>query len=127
MCKMLSREDYVDLVTRIDDPSDASELLDFILDMLLLSNHHDVSIQGSTPADTITRRARRFMLKVISKIPVVPPSLIVTGVTIPVDRDYIGGGGFGHVFTGERQGKAVALKVLYKPDNQVVCLFASLL
>ena len=71
----------------------------------------------------IAWRARRFMLKVISKIPIIPPSLIVTGINVPVDRDYIGGGGFGHVFKGKQQGRVIALKVLYKSDNQVVCLF----
>ncbi|KAF8339466.1 kinase-like domain-containing protein [Amanita rubescens] len=114
MCEILSREDYVNLVTRIDDPLDASKLLDFILDLL----NHRASIQDATTAD-ITRRARRFILKVISRMPIVPPSLIVTGVTIPSERDYIGGGGFGRVFKGKRRGKAVALKVLYKCDNQV--------
>ena len=116
MCSILSREDYVGLATRIDDPLDASHLLDFILDMLL--NH-----RISSSATDITRRARRFMLKVISKIPIIPSSLIVTGVSIPVDRDYIGCGGFGRVFKGERRGEVVALKVLFKSDNQVVRLF----
>ena len=117
---IISQEDYIHLVTQIDNPSDAGELLDLILNMLL--NHHILS-QDSTMPDISARRARRFMLKIISKIPIIPPSLIVTGVNIPVDRDYIGGGGFGHVFKGERRGKVVALKVLYKSDNQVVCLF----
>ena len=118
MChEILSQEHYISLVTQIDDPSDASHLLDFILDMLL--NHR---ISGSAIVD-ITRRARRFMLKVISKIPIVPPSLIVTGVSIPIDHDYIGCGGFGRVFKGKRHGQVVALKVLFKSDNQVVRLF----
>ncbi|KAF8324229.1 hypothetical protein F5887DRAFT_1147419, partial [Amanita rubescens] len=65
------------------------------------------------------RRVRRFILKIISKIPIIPPSMIVTGVSIPDDRDYIGGGGFGRVFKGERSGEVVALKVLYKSENQV--------
>lgn len=119
MCDILSREDYVDLVTRIDNPLDAGKLLDFILDMLL---NRRISSWDSTTAADITRRAQRFMLKIISKIPIVPPSLIVTGVSIPVDRNYIGGGGFGRVFRGERGGEVVALKVLYKSENQVVCL-----
>ncbi len=80
-----------------------------------------VSGREFTTAD-IMRRVRRFILKVISKIPIIPPSLIVTGVSIPDDRDYIGGGGFGRVFKGERSGEVVALKVLYKSENQVVCL-----
>lgn len=60
------------------------------------------------------------MLKIISRMPVIPRSLIVTGVSMPTERDYIGGGGFGRVFRGELQGTAVALKVLYKPNNNVV-------
>jgi len=51
---------------------------------------------------------------------VIPQSLVVTGVSMPSERDYIGGGGFGRVFGGELQGRAVALKVLYKPNNNVV-------
>jgi hypothetical protein len=65
-------------------------------------------------------RARRLMDKVITKTPVVPSSLIVTGVSMPAEHDYIGGGGFGHVYKGELGGTAVALKVLYKSNNSVV-------
>jgi hypothetical protein len=60
------------------------------------------------------------MFKLNSKMPVIPPSLIVTGVSIPAELDYIGSGGFGRVFTGKLRGAAVALKVLYKSDNVVV-------
>ena len=60
------------------------------------------------------------MLKVITKTPVLPESLIVTGIRIPAQHDYIGRGGFGHVFKGELRGDIVALKVLYKADNNVV-------
>ncbi|KAF8339456.1 hypothetical protein F5887DRAFT_889120 [Amanita rubescens] len=82
--------------------------------------NHRISIQDSdTPVD-ITRRARRFMFKLISKIPVIPPSVIAIGVSIPSKHNYFGSGGFGCVFEGERQGEVVALKVLYKSDNQVV-------
>ena len=120
MCNILSQEDYVDLVARIDGPSNATRLVNFILDMLL---NHRISSQGSTTTGHIMQRARRFMLKIISKTPIIPPSLIVTGISIPVDCDYIGCGGFGRVFKGERRGEVVALKVLFKSDNQVVSLF----
>ena len=60
------------------------------------------------------------MLKVITKTPVIPKSLIVTGITMPAERDSIGYGGFGHVFKGKRGRKNVALKVVYKADNNVV-------
>ena len=39
---------------------------------------------------------------------------------MPAECDHIGSGGFGRVFIGELQGAAVALKVLYKSDNDVV-------
>ena len=39
---------------------------------------------------------------------------------MPAEHDYIGGGGFGHVYKGELGGTAVALKVLYKSNNSVV-------
>ncbi|KAF8344367.1 hypothetical protein F5887DRAFT_918167 [Amanita rubescens] len=126
LCEVLSREDYVDLATQIDDPSpEASQILDHLLEMLLIyrklgPNRTASSVSGREFTTTdITRRLRRFILKVISKIPIIPPSMIVTGVSIPDDRDYIGSGGFGRVFKGERSGEVVALKVLYKSENQV--------
>ena len=61
------------------------------------------------------------MIKIISKTPVMPSSLFVTGVSMPAIREYIGEGGFGHILKGESRGKAVALKVLYKTDDDVVC------
>ena len=69
------------------------------------------------------RRARRLMFKVITKKLVMPRSLFLTGTGLKMDRDrdYIGSGGFGHVFKGELQGLgAVALKVLYKTHSDVV-------
>jgi hypothetical protein len=39
---------------------------------------------------------------------------------MPAGRDYIGSGGFGRVFKGELRGAVVALKVLYRSENQVV-------
>jgi len=64
------------------------------------------------------------MFKIISKMPIIPTSLFVTGVSMPVNREYIGGGGFGQILKGKLKGGAVALKLLYKTDNEVVrCLF----
>ena len=36
------------------------------------------------------------------------------------ERNYIGCGGFGHVFEAKMGEEVVALKELYKPDNDVV-------
>ena len=63
------------------------------------------------------------MLKVIKKMPVLPESLNVTEIRIPAQHDYIGHGGFGHVFKGELRGDIVALKLLYKADNNIVSCF----
>jgi hypothetical protein len=115
MCDILSREDYINFSAQIEAP-DATNLVDFILDML---RNHRVTDQNTVTVN-IARRARRFMFKVISKTPVIPPSLVVTGVSVPAEGDYIGGGGFGRVFKGELRGSIVALKVLYKSDNDVV-------
>lgn len=74
----------------------------------------------------INRRARRFMLKIITKTPVIPDSLIVTGISVPAERDFIGRGGFGYVFRGELRGDTVALKVLYRADSNIVSLLSSM-
>jgi hypothetical protein len=100
---------------QVTDVSDAKNLLDFMLHLAL----HDRLTNLSGTVD-IKRRARQFMLKVITKSPVIPESLIVSGIRMPAEHDYIGRGGFGHVVKGELRGNAVALKVLYKADNDVV-------
>ena len=97
---------------QVTDVSDAKNL------MLHLALHDRLTNLSGTV--DIKRRARQFMLKVITKSPVIPESLIVSGIRMPAEHDYIGRGGFGQVFKGELQGSAVALKVLYKADNNVV-------
>ena len=112
MCKLLSGQDYLNRATQLDLTSDSQNLLDFILHILryrLLPNQDDFN-----------RRARRFMFKIITKTPVIPWSLIMTGVSQPAKQDYIGGGGFGRVYKSELKGEVVALKVLYKSDDNAV-------
>lgn len=118
MWQLLSRKDYVSVAGDLSQASDAKNLLDFML--LLLREHHLVN---QDPTVNIDQRARRFMTKVISKIPVIPPSLIMTGVRTQVNCKYIISGGFGRVFRGELTPEgagAVALKVSYKSDNDIV-------
>ena len=109
---LLSNEDYFSVAEQLSQDSDAKNLLDFMLRLLR---------DGLPPnMDGIKWRARRLMFKIISRIPVIPPSLIVTGVSMPERRDSIGSGGFGRVFKAELQGAVVALKLLHKTDNNVV-------
>ena len=115
MYKLFSREDYISFATQITDASDAKNLLDFIIHLL----HNDNRLTNLNGFVDVNQRARRFMLKVITKTPVIPESLIMTGIRT-AEHDHIARGGFGHVFKGTLRGESVALKVLYKPDNNVV-------
>ena len=155
ICKLFSRNDYHTFAAQLTDAPDAENILDFILqilrdDHLKLNVHEIVDIERrksrfmleltnwtpllleslNVPPNLdeivdIKRRGRRFMLKVITKMPVLPESLNVTGIRIPAQH-YIGRGGFGQVFKGELRGEVVALKLLYKADNNIVsCLHQS--
>ena len=116
MRKLLSREDYVSVIGDLSRASDVQNLLDFMLHLL-----HDHRLLNQDPTGVnIDQRARRFMIKVISKTPVIPPSLIVTGVGVPLKRDYIAYGAFASVFKGEWRESSVALTVLHKPDTEVL-------
>ena len=119
--RLLSRDDYVGIAEKMRQDSDVMNLLEFTLHIL---RHHCLSYQDATM--DISQRARRLMLKIVSKTPVVPRSFIVTGVSLPDKRDYIGFGGYGNVFKGEFRGTVVALKELYKNDVNNLVSFQSL-
>ena len=76
--------------------------------LFVLRNRH-----LANPDTTVhtTQCARRLIFRIISRSPVLPGSLFLNGLTMLGDRDLIGGGGFGLVFKGEHEGKAVAFKV----------------
>ena len=111
-------KDYVKIAEQLSDTSDVNNMLDFML--YLVCNDH-LSNPNAILSDA-NWRARRLMIKIVTKTPVIPTSLIVAGVTMPAERDYIGSGGYGHVYKGELGGKTVALKVLHKANNSVVGL-----
>ena len=112
---LLTCQDYVDAAEKLNYPSDIMNILEFIL--FVLRNRH---FSNPDPHVDTNRRARRLMSKIISKSRVMPRSLSLTGLTMPGDHDFIGGGTFGLVYKGEHQGRAVGLKVLYKTRYNVV-------
>ncbi|KAF8325732.1 kinase-like domain-containing protein [Amanita rubescens] len=114
VCRILAREDYLGVVDQLSQAPDVQNLLDFLLHLL-----RDRRLSNLDTTTDINGRARRLMFKLNSKMPVIPPSLIVTGVNMPAERNYVGSGGFGRVFEGKLQEEVVALKVLYKSDNDV--------
>jgi hypothetical protein len=120
MYKLLSRDpkDYVNIAEHLSDESDVKILLDFMLRLL----HERRLSNPAAPAMDINLRARQLMLKVATRTPAIPWSLMVTGVIIQSDHSLIGSGGFGNVFRGELRGAPVALKVLYKTHNNMVSL-----
>ena len=99
----------------IRNDSDVDILLDFMLHLLC-----ERRLSKTADAMDINVRARRLMLKVATRTPVIPWSLIVTGVSIQSERSLIGSGGFGRVFKGKLGEAPVALKVLYKTHNNIV-------
>lgn len=105
MRRILSQKDYLDVAAHISNTSDAEGLLDFMLS--LLSRKFLVEWEAR-------QRARRLMLKITTKMPVIPSSLFITGVTVKANGEYISSGGFGLVIKGELGGELVALKILYK-------------
>ncbi|KAF8347349.1 hypothetical protein F5887DRAFT_53298 [Amanita rubescens] len=62
MNEILSREHYINIAARLDHPSDAESLVDLIYHFL---HHYSLSNQDLDIVD-VKRRARRFMLAVIS-------------------------------------------------------------
>ena len=101
-------KNYVNTALQLTGESDTELFLDFML-YLLCGGHLSCS-----EVPDANRRARRLMLKMITKTPVTPSSLFVKGIDAKVDYDYVGRGGFGFVFKGELNGAGVALKLLYK-------------
>lgn len=59
------------------------------------------------------------MFQLIAETPVIPASLFVTGISMQVRREIIGGE-FGAIFKGKLGRKPVALKVFHKTHNNVV-------
>jgi len=110
MRKLLLQEDYVEITPHLSN-SDAGSLLDFILSLLRNELH------SNGESEIVNQRARRLMLKVASKMHIIPKSLFIKGVTMKANP--IGRGGFGYVFKGELGGALVALKYLHKnaPHN----------
>ncbi|KAF8328471.1 kinase-like domain-containing protein [Amanita rubescens] len=105
---LLITKNYVNIALEPIDTSDAELLLDLMLHLLCSGQLACVDVPDAN------RRARRLMLKMITKTPLTPSTLFVKGISAKVDYDYLDRGGFGFVFKSELGGTAVALKLLYK-------------
>jgi hypothetical protein len=113
---LLTRQDYVHAAEKLNHPSDVKNMLDFIL--FILPNR---CLSNPDPNVDTNRRARRLMFEIMSKSPVMPRSLFLTGLTMPGDHDVIRRSlSSGLVSKGEHEGKVVALKGLHKPSDNVV-------
>ncbi len=110
--KLLSLEDYINAAEQLNNSLDVKDMLELLL--LVIRNRYLYENPD------IKRRARRLMSKIKSRSPVLPRSLFLMGLAMPGDRDRIGEGASGLVFKGEHEGKAVALKMLYKTHKSVV-------
>ena len=112
---LLAREDYVDAAEKLNHLSDIMNLLEFTI--FVLRNRY---FANPDPNVDTNQRARRLMSKIISKSPVIPRYLFLTGLKMPRNRNLIGLGGFGNIYKNEHEGKPVALKVLVKAHDNIV-------
>jgi hypothetical protein len=75
-------------------------------------------------AQDATRKARKLMIKLVSKTNVLPRHLFITD--LEKDPQAVAVGGFGRVFKGKYGGQLVALKMLYQSRRPGVRGFSSL-
>lgn len=114
---MLSRDDYDDAAEAVTNASDAKILLDFMLYMI--RNHSSPDPEESLKTK---RRARKLMSEIVKKVPVIPNSLVLAGITLPVQRTTAGS-----VVKAGLHGSPVTVKVLSRTrDNDIVRCFRSI-
>ncbi|KAF8339478.1 kinase-like domain-containing protein, partial [Amanita rubescens] len=107
---LLSRDDYDDAAKAVTDASDAKILLDFML--YVIRNHSSPDPEESLKTK---RRARKLMSEIVKKVPVIPNSLVLTGITLPAECSVAGS-----VVKGGLHGSPVTLKVLTRTrDNDI--------
>ena len=91
--------------------------LDFLLHVCSVFSVHTISrttgsLQDENFAQDAKRKARKLMIKLVSKTNVLPRHLFIADVEI--EPPAIAVGGFGRVFKGKYGGQLVALKMLYQ-------------
>ena len=96
----LSKEDGVAVPPMVTHASDVDNLLDFMLYVL-----RNCSLITPDAKMDLNRRARRVMSKILTKIPVIPRCLFLTGLSVSADR-----------VKGVLEGSPVSLKVLHQTN-----------
>ena len=81
------------------------------------------SLQVENFAQEAKRKARKLMIKLVSKTNVLPRHLFITD--LEKDPQAVAVGGFGRVFKGKHGGQLVALKMLYQSRRPGVRGFLS--
>ncbi len=77
----LSKEDCVTVSPMLTHASDVDNLLDFMLHVL-----RNRCLVTSDAKMDLNRRARRLMSKIITKMPIMPKCLFLTGLSVSADR-----------------------------------------
>ncbi|KAF8626480.1 hypothetical protein AX17_006536 [Amanita inopinata Kibby_2008] len=105
MSNILRMKDYVNIPSRLDDVRDAENLLEFLIYLL------DNGLLVKTDLQDANRRARRFMIKLVTKTNATPKSLYLTDVVIE-NQSPVDDGGFSNVYAAHYRGIRVAVKRL---------------
>ncbi|KAF8631111.1 hypothetical protein AX17_005156 [Amanita inopinata Kibby_2008] len=111
LVEFLGLKNYINLGLQIVDLEDIEKLLDFLVHLL-----HNNILSAVIP--DANRRARRLMLKLLTRTVIIPKSLYLPNVSMEIP-DYVARGGFANIFVGNYNGARVALKRLHNVRDDV--------
>ncbi|KAF8631104.1 hypothetical protein AX17_005149 [Amanita inopinata Kibby_2008] len=105
MGRLLRMKSYTTVGLQLTDAKDIENLLDFIVNLL---RHGDLLHTG---IPDVNRKARRLMLKLLTKASIIPKSLYLPNVMLSSPYS-IAHGGFADIYVGKYRHNRVALKRL---------------